>query len=122
MSDGALWRFGDDIFTFPNILLWATVVALALAIIFQLVEIFTVFSGKNLNLKTLRLTNLFTIAECICAILMFVMFWIFLFFGFFPRIALIIMPVAVVCQILFSKNVKIIGSGCNGLKHHFSSL
>ena len=106
ISSEALRFFSNDLFIIPNLFLWATVVTLALAIIFQLAEIIPVFSGKRLNKKCVKRANFFTIATCVCPILMFVTFWIFLFFGFFPRVAMIIIPFAVLCQILFAKKCR----------------
>ena len=106
MGAEALWRFDDGLFILPNFFLWATVISLAVAIILQFAEIITVFSGRKLNPKIVKNASAFTIVGCASAILMFFMFWAFLFFGFFPRIALIILPIAVFCQILFTKNCR----------------
>jgi hypothetical protein len=79
---------------------------MVLAIIFQFAEIIPALAGKKVSGKAIKAANTFTIAECVCAILMFVAFWLCVFFGFYPMPYLIIMPFALVCQIMFVRQLK----------------
>jgi hypothetical protein len=106
ISDEALRLFSDSLFILPNFFLYLSVAMLALAIIFQFAEIIPVLAGKKASRKTVRIANFLTVAGCVCTALMFVTFWLCVFFGFYPTPYLLIMLVALGCQIAFAKHIK----------------
>jgi len=106
MSKEALNWFYSGLFTLPIFFLYASIVSLVVVVVLQLIEIISVFAGKPVSGGVIKAANFFAIAVCACAILMFISFWINLFFGFFPTPWLIIMPIALFCQLKFAKSVK----------------
>ena len=107
MSKEALWRFSRELFILPNLLLYVAIVAMAITVILQFIEIFFVLAKRNINSKVVKIANLCVVTECVCIVFMFVAFWIILFFGFYPTPWLLIMPTALVCQLKFSKQMTI---------------
>lgn len=99
-----LWRFSSNAFLLPTIFLFVTVGAMALASILQLVESMFALAGKSINRKLIRLTTFFSIVACVAVAMMFITFWINILTGILPTPWLAIIPISLVCQILFGRS------------------